>query len=140
MTRVAVKINALDKIKYLFMLDSDNAKDCARALFYLKLLLDSQPSLSNFLTFQIEMSLRISAKRGAAALNVGNISAFSNCPLKRNASQARSATTNLPEGIRNEIYVRRNPPRSRFEINQLADKVSYREMHSYQTQIRPRIL
>ncbi|PSS17038.1 hypothetical protein M430DRAFT_51362 [Amorphotheca resinae ATCC 22711] len=47
------------------------------------------------------MALRISAKRGVAALQSGNISVSSSI-LRRNASS--STTTNLPEEIKSEIY------------------------------------
>ncbi|KAH8687487.1 mitochondrial putative acetylornithine aminotransferase [Tricladium varicosporioides] len=50
------------------------------------------------------MAFRISAKRVAATLKASNISAAPNCVLKRNASQATAAATNLSEGIRNEIH------------------------------------
>jgi acetylornithine aminotransferase len=51
------------------------------------------------------MALRISAKRVAATLKARNVSSPTNCILKRNASQAAAAATNLPEGIRKDIYV-----------------------------------
>jgi len=51
------------------------------------------------------MALRILAKRAAAALKASNVSSSANCILKRNASQATAAATNLSEGARNDIYV-----------------------------------
>ncbi|KAN0112390.1 acetylornithine and succinylornithine aminotransferase [Hyaloscypha variabilis] len=50
------------------------------------------------------MALRISAKRVAAALKASSVSSSPNCIVKRNASQAAAAATNLSEGVRNEIY------------------------------------
>jgi hypothetical protein len=59
---------------------------------------------------QLNMSVRIAAKRGAAAMKAGNLSALSNCPPKRNAAQAQarlaSTSTNLPDDVKKEIYVR----------------------------------
>lgn len=51
------------------------------------------------------MALRISAKRVAATLKANNLSSSANGAIKRNASQAVAAKTNLSEGVRNEIYV-----------------------------------
>ncbi|KAK0100730.1 acetylornithine aminotransferase [Cadophora gregata] len=50
------------------------------------------------------MALRISAKRLAATLQASNASTSVNGILKRNASQAAAAASNLPEATRNEIY------------------------------------
>ncbi|KAK2627568.1 hypothetical protein QTJ16_003534 [Diplocarpon rosae] len=50
------------------------------------------------------MALRISAKRVAATLKASNAPPSVNGLLKRNASQAAAAATNLPEATRNEIY------------------------------------
>lgn len=50
------------------------------------------------------MALRISAKRVAATLKASNLPACSNGTLKRSASQATAAKTNLSEEVRNEIY------------------------------------
>jgi hypothetical protein len=53
------------------------------------------------------MPLRIAAKRGAAVWKASNASTVSNGLLKRNAAQARTASssTNLPEDVKREIYV-----------------------------------
>ncbi|TVY23117.1 Acetylornithine aminotransferase, mitochondrial [Lachnellula hyalina] len=56
------------------------------------------------------MALRISAKRVAATLKASNLTSTSNGILKRNASQATAAATNLPETTRNEIYREANLP------------------------------
>ncbi|TVY32958.1 Acetylornithine aminotransferase, mitochondrial [Lachnellula subtilissima] len=56
------------------------------------------------------MALRISAKRVAATLKASNLALTSNGILKRNASQATAAATNLPETTRNEIYREANLP------------------------------
>ncbi|EHK98209.1 putative Acetylornithine aminotransferase, mitochondrial [Glarea lozoyensis 74030] len=50
------------------------------------------------------MALRISAKRVAAAIKAGNVCSSANCILKRNASQATAAASNLSESVRNDIY------------------------------------
>ncbi|TVY40082.1 Acetylornithine aminotransferase, mitochondrial [Lachnellula occidentalis] len=50
------------------------------------------------------MALRISAKRVAATLKASNLVPTSNGILKRYASQATAAATNLPETTRDEIY------------------------------------
>ncbi|KAE8450825.1 acetylornithine aminotransferase [Mollisiaceae sp. DMI_Dod_QoI] len=50
------------------------------------------------------MALRISAKRVAATLKASNLSSSTNVILKRHASQATAAATNLPRETRNEIY------------------------------------
>lgn len=49
------------------------------------------------------MALRISAKRVAATLKASNASASFNGSVKRNASQATAAVSNLPEGVRDDV-------------------------------------
>ncbi|TVY76091.1 Acetylornithine aminotransferase [Lachnellula suecica] len=58
------------------------------------------------------MALRISAKRVAVTLKGSNVSSTSNGILKRNASQATAAATNLPETARNDIYREAQLPNS----------------------------
>ncbi|KAG9241132.1 pyridoxal phosphate-dependent transferase [Calycina marina] len=50
------------------------------------------------------MALRISAKRVAATLKGNNVSTSINGFMKRNASQATAAASNLPEDVKNSIY------------------------------------
>lgn len=67
------------------------------ALYLLQLL-----CLSTIATVPMSMSLRLSARRAAASLKM------SNAPARRCASQAAAAASgsNLPEQLKNEIFVR----------------------------------
>ena len=84
-----------------------------------------------------KMALRISAKRVAATLKSSSVSSSPNGTLKRNASQATAAVTNLSEGVRNEIYV--SLISHSMKTKQLADFMFCREKYTSPTPIHRRI-
>lgn len=75
-----------------------------------------------------EMALRISAKRVAATLKASNMSSSTNGLLKRNASQATAAKTNLSEGVRDDIYV--SSTSHLIQRRQLTEEMFRREKHN----------
>lgn len=102
----------------------------------MKLVTQQLHSPDRLCVFRLKMSLRIVARRGATILKAGNVSALSNGSPSRNAAQARAASTstNLPEDVKHEIYVRTSLSLSVFG-GQLTDELLHSEMHNYQTQI-----